>query len=431
MTGSFNIFLIDVQVDISSKKLVLLSTEQRITAVSEKFENWKQLRLLLREDGNLVYPQNHYLHYLLKVKGNKNVNTAGYALLHFTRWLCQAKRSYRSVTENHRESPVWLFSNYLIDLIKRPSTQSSNISLSTARSYLLVVIDFYKFLHHDGILKIDETHKPFNFENRRIFLSNSSNHTLLSHTHRSTYIEIQTTDVMSRFPKVQQSSAHTRLTPISVKHQKIFFDHLKHENIRTQLMFKLAVFVGLRLSEVVSFPQDLPYSNKSKTEITIGPHNGVLTKFSKTRTVEIPQLLLTELLEYKHSEQRLKVKAKNAQRFSHEPLFLNQQGTILSTKTLQKLWSNFRAKIVEESPEWRYRFHDCRSTYATNYLISESSTRQLPYEFLITELAELMGHQSTTTTEKYIKFLDFKKHWLIHASLINKFTNAIYDEFDD
>ena len=112
-------------------------------------------------------------------------------------------------------------------------------------------------------------------------------------------------------------------------------------------------------------------------------------------------------------------------------MFYSQKGTMLSTKTLQKLWSNCRGKIAKKVPDWLYRFHDCRSTYATNYLITESASRQLPYEFLITELAELMGHNSTVTTQKYVAFLDFKKHWLNHASLINKFADEVCNVNDD
>ena len=47
-----------------------------------------------------------------------------------------------------------------------------------------------------------------------------------------------------------------------------------------------------------------------------------------------------------------------------------------------------------------------RSTFATHWLWSEYQKRQVAYDFLMDELAELMGHASTSTTEKYIKFMN-------------------------
>ncbi len=55
---------------------------------------------------------------------------------------------------------------------------------------------------------------------------------------------------------------------------------------------------------------------------------------------------------------------------------------------------------------WYYRIHDLRSTFATHWLWQESQKRSVGYDFLMDELAELMGHASTSTTEKYIKFMN-------------------------
>ncbi len=55
---------------------------------------------------------------------------------------------------------------------------------------------------------------------------------------------------------------------------------------------------------------------------------------------------------------------------------------------------------------WYYRIHDLRSTFATHWLWKESKERGVGYDYLMDELAQLMGHASTSTTEKYIKYMN-------------------------
>jgi integrase len=49
---------------------------------------------------------------------------------------------------------------------------------------------------------------------------------------------------------------------------------------------------------------------------------------------------------------------------------------------------------------------DLRSTFATHWLLREADSRMMIFDLLISELADLMGHNSTHTTQKYINFMN-------------------------
>ena len=131
------------------------------------------------------------------------------------------------------------------------------------------------------------------------------------------------------------------------------------------------------------------------------------------RTVEIPIELYEELEIYKESSARL----TNLNKYNEliqsgavldtvEYLFISNKGIPYSGNTLETHFSNLRKQIREMDSFWYYRIHDLRSTFATHWLWQASQKRAVGYDFLMDELAELMGHASTSTTEKYIKFMN-------------------------
>ncbi|WP_281089253.1 hypothetical protein [Klebsiella pneumoniae] len=44
-----------------------------------------------------------------------------------------------------------------------------------------------------------------------------------------------------------------------------------------------------------------------------------------------------------------------------------------------------------------------------------------PFEALLQELADLMGHESTSTTQKYVNYMNDNKTWLEFAQRKNQF----------
>ena len=65
-----------------------------------------------------------------------------------------------------------------------------------------------------------------------------------------------------------------------------------------------------------------------------------------------------------------------------------------------------RRFIINIDSSWYYKVHDLRSTFATNWLRNEAAEREVGYDFLMSELANLMGHKSTATTEKYVMLMN-------------------------
>ena len=87
-------------------------------------------------------------------------------------------------------------------------------------------------------------------------------------------------------------------------------------------------------------------------------------------------------------------------------LFVNTRGLPFNKNTLQSKFSDIRAAIQDRHPSWYYRPHDLRSTFATHWLKREADRRVMVFDILICELADLMGHESTHTTQKYINFMN-------------------------
>lgn len=88
--------------------------------------------------------------------------------------------------------------------------------------------------------------------------------------------------------------------------------HLREGSPEVRLMAMLGAQSGLRIEEVAGFTLDALNQaaprdgSRTHYEITIGPANGVPTKYNKTRTIEITAPLLHELQRYAIAERRMK-----------------------------------------------------------------------------------------------------------------------------
>nr|WP_248290942.1 site-specific integrase [Pseudoalteromonas arctica] len=190
-------------------------------------------------------------------------------------------------------------------------------------------------------------------------------------------------------------------------------------------MFKLVVEAGLRVDELTHFPAheigDVDYSGNE-----VVPINITKTKGAKPRTIEIPISLYEELEQYKQSIKRGKnLKKRNNLIESGEEsdlteyLFISNKGKQYSENTLEKHFASLRQLVKEVDPSWYYRIHDGRATYATHWLWNEYKKRGVDYNYLMDELAELMGHYCTSVTEKYIRFMEKRDNQLSVAKRKN------------
>lgn len=385
----------------------------------------KKTKIILSPDGVVVYPQSLYLVSKLRGEGKvQDTTTIAKALLMFTRFLDSTHYSqedkdgnkippeyltYKSLSKYEEEGAPWRFAEFLKKNCRhRQSDGDEVLSLSTARTYMGAVIGFYKWMQKYGYLKNDDDHIVTHFSKGTFLHEGYDQHDMLAHTYSRGKREYEISNIMKEFPKNEQTPTYKKLKPMTFDHKKLFFQHIDTLPKTISLMLRLCEKAGLRIDEVAHFPA-CSIGNKDFSELDVVPVRITHTKGSKPRTVEIPIALYEELEQYKESKQRQKRKEladSKEELDSTDYLFISNKGHPYSQNTLEVHFGVLRKRIQEIEPNWYYRIHDLRSTFATYWLWSESKKRQVAYDFLMDELAELMGHASTSTTEKYIKFMN-------------------------
>jgi integrase len=242
--------------------------------------------------------------------------------------------------------------------------------------------------------------------------------------------EYEMSNIMKMFPKAESTPAFKKLKPMTFDHRELFEKYVVQLPKPFPLMFKLIVSSGLRIEEITHFPA-YDIGKNDCSDLDVVPTRITVTKGGKPRTVEIPVELYEELEQYKESKQRERNLIKRKELIesgkiidSTEYLFVSNKGKPYSENTLEKHFSALRILIKEEDDSWYYRVHDGRSTFASHWLWKEHQSRGVDYNFLMDELAELMGHASTSTTQKYVLFMDKRDNQLSVAKSKNNKING-------
>ncbi|EGR4164215.1 site-specific integrase [Vibrio cholerae] len=389
----------------------------------------KETNIIIGRNGLVVYPQSLYL--VSKLRGEakvKDTSSIAKGLLAFTRFLdstCVEQEdedgniippeylSYKSLTKYEEEGAPWRFAEFL--LANCNNIESANgdeaFSLSTARSYMSAVIGFYKWMQKYGYIKNNDRNVVTHYTTGTVH-QELNQHDMLAHTKSGSERTYETSNIMRMFPKKENTPAHKKLKPMHPEHKALFNEHVTSLPKSTELIYRLCADAGLRIDEAIHFPAydigKADYSDLDSVPIKI-----TRTKGSKPRTVEIPIELYEELEIYKESHARLKNLNKRNELVQSgvildaiDCLFTSNKGTPYSVNTLETHFSNLRKQIREVDSSWYYRIHDLRSTFATHWLWKESKERDVGYDYLMDELALLMGHENTSTTEKYIKYMN-------------------------
>lgn len=390
----------------------------------------KKTDIILAPDGRVVYPQSLYLVSKLSGEGKiQDTKSMAKGLLAFTRYLDSTHYTqvdddgnvippqyltYKTLTKHEEEGAPWQFAQHLLANCRsrKEATGDEAYSLNSARSYMGAVIGFYKWMQKHGYLKNDDENVLTHFTKLEAYLDGTNQHDMLAHTKSGAKRVYEISNIMKEFPKVDRTPAHQKLKPMSFDHKKRFSQHIHTLPKAASLILRLCEEAGLRIDEATHFPaRDI--GDKDCSVLDVVPLTITHTKGSKERTIEIPIALYEELEQYKECSQRQKnltrrnelIKSKEEQDTT-DYLFLSNKGRPYTVKTLEANFSELRQHIRVIEPDWYYRIHDLRSTYATHWLWCESRERQVAYEYLMDELALIMGHESTATTEKYIKFMN-------------------------
>lgn len=144
--------------------------------------------------------------------------------------------------------------------------------------------------------------------------------------------------------------------------------------IRDKAIFELIYATGIRCSELVNIAlQDVDFDNKTIR---------ILGKGNKERIVLFGNKAKERVINYVQEER------KNPT-IGSEKLFLNQMGTQLTSRSVQRIIAMF-AKFLPSGR--RLTPHKLRHSFAT-HLLNEGTDLRI--------IQELLGHKSVTSTERY------------------------------
>ncbi|MEZ8113546.1 tyrosine-type recombinase/integrase [Vibrio splendidus] len=429
--------LLSIEVDTLAK----LKTSENIDAESGEVSyspclspsnlksRFKRTDIIVAPDGSVVYPQSLYL--VSKLRGEeavKDTDSIAKGLLAFTRYLDSTHHpridedgneilleylTYKTLTKYEEDGAPWRFAEHLLAncRAKPNATGGEAYSLNTARSYMGAVIGFYKWMQKYGYLKNDDEHVVTHFSKVESY-EGINQHDMLAHTKSGEKRVYEISNIMKEFPKNDRTPAYQKLKPITLDHKELFSRHIDTLPKAISLMLRLCEESGLRVDEATHFPaRNIGDQDCSGLEVV--PVHITHTKGSTPRTVEIPIALYEELEQYKESNQRQKNLTRRKELIDSKEeldttdyLFVSNKGRPYTENTLEVHFGVLRKRIRAIEPGWYYRIHDLRSTFATHWLWNETQTRQVAYDFLMDELKELMGHSSTSITEKYIKYMN-------------------------
>lgn len=259
------------------------------------------LPTLYNEHGQFVEIVNLWFLDLKTVKRLEDISSSARALLRYWSFLEREELEWNHFPPVKRLKPTYRFrTNDLLNAVKE-----GTLAFTTANTYIGHVVQFYLWTIENHHLVIsDEKEAPFTIE----FVERRNNDVL---AHLRPKISVQTSDLRIRVPKVANAEVQS-LTPLSQEHLSLLSSNLCHQSTEFMLMVLLACKSGLRLREVCSLTiealsQARPANElKLRYMITIGPQNGVETKFRKKRTIEVPSPLLNALQRYALSERRQK-----------------------------------------------------------------------------------------------------------------------------
>ncbi|WP_394153904.1 tyrosine-type recombinase/integrase [Vibrio maritimus] len=398
--------------------------------------NIGSLPTLFNQDGSFNHEVNSYLFYQKAIKAAKDLSPCAQALHAYYQFLEDKQLAWDKFPPIKRLKPTYLFRSHLLKQIKQ-----GELAHSTASVRMNQVVNYYKWLMHDGYLKIkNEKEAPFKME----FVSVQSTGML---AHISPTFTVETSDLRIKVPKDASSNNIRPLSPLTQESLSILTQHLPSTSEELRLQVLISIDTGMRIQEVATFSLTAldtatPLAeSEHRYELALSPQaTGVQTKYLKQRRIEISSELLISLNEYRISERRIKrVNKLNAKLESltedkaslkkeaierlelcerHEPLFVSEQGNPVTAKSIEARWTEFRAFIKKKGLPFTHRFHDLRSTYGT-YRLSDLLTARLSPSESIGLLMGWMGHRNESTTWKYLRYLQRKEAFKVKFGILD------------
>ncbi|AGU96645.1 site-specific integrase [Vibrio campbellii] len=406
------------------------------------------LPALFNQDGSFNHEANSYLFYQKTIKAAKDLSPCAQALLAYYQFLEDKELVWNVFPPVKRLKPTYLFRSHLLKQIK-----NGELAHSTASVRMNQIVNYYKWLMHDGYLKIkDEREAPFKME----FVSIQSAGML---AHISPTFTVETSDLRIKVPKDASSKNIRPLSPLTQESLCILTQQLPSASEELRMQVLISIDTGMRIQEVATLSLNaldtaIPLAeSEHRYEILLSPQStGVQTKYSKQRCVEISSELLAKLNEYRTSERRIKrlnklntkldvlpdialsLKQDTIERLElcdrHEPLFVSEQGNPVTAKSIEARWTEFRTSIKNTQPSFTHRFHDLRSTYGTYRLNDLLEAGLAPMECMEL-LMGWMGHRNEATTWKYLRYLQRKDAFKVKFGILDAIMHDALGGNDD
>lgn len=394
--------------------------EVKVAYLEEEPISIDKLTLLVREvDGQyeLVTPANNYLLFLVIDRFHKCVSSQSRALLRYFSFLEDIGIEWDDMPSRQSKRPTYLFKRHLESQYK--DDHEDKLAVSTSKSYMRAVVNFYKFYISRGY---QFKNPPFNYETITHYIDSG-----YSNMESKSKMTIQTTDLRLGISQQRKDTPQKLVALSDDEWEEV--DHIIRKErmvvrykdgvantyplpIEFTLIFLLMKYCGLRRAEVLSM--NLSLIRKPTTEelkkgylkLTIGGKDGVKTKNSKERSIELPALLMKKLYEYTISERYLNRKKLNSE--ARIPLFINNKGSSFNNDTLNSRWSEVRNAVRLKFPNFNHKAHNLRPTYGVSRLkqLINSGMQQAD---ALSYIQNRMGHSSLATTLHYLHQLNNPK----------------------
>ncbi|WP_421180259.1 tyrosine-type recombinase/integrase [Aeromonas enteropelogenes] len=394
------------------------------------------LPTLFTKDGLFNHEANSYFFFLKAIKRAKDLSPCAQALQAYYQFLESNDLLWDHFPPVTRLKPTYLFRAQLLKEVK-----NGKLAFSTASIRMNHIVNYYKWLMHDGYLIIkNEKEAPFKIE----FVSVKKTGML---SHISPTFTVPTSDLRIKVPRDASTRNIRTLTPLSQDSLTILTQYLLHASEELRLQVLISIDTGMRIQEIATLSTKaldtkVPLAESiHRYELFLSPQStGIQTKFQKQRQIEISSKLLNVLNEYLISERRIRriaklnakleylsdnsptLKQKTAEALElckkFEPVFVSEQGNPVSAKSIEARWTELRTIIKKEHPSFKYRFHDLRSTYGT-YRLNDLLEAKLPIVECMELLMSWMGHNNESTTWKYLRYLERKEVFKVKFGILD------------
>ena len=305
------------------------------------------------------------------------------------------------------------------------SREAGILAASTATKIMRNVIAFYRWLQAARLF--DPERSMWTEKNLKIVVANQFgfDRTML----------ITTTDLAIRSKTRNSEKLEDGLFPVSIQDRDNILNFAKtHASEELFLLLSLGFYTGMRIGtlcdlKVQTLKNAVPDPLADGLyRLSVGPsaNPAVQTKHGVNGQVWITRQHLKQLLDYCHSTRRI-IRESKASLHHKDLVFLTRYGNPYlkpdglpgSSINVEMHSLRTKGKAKQEKSLHKFRFHQTRSTYAT-----ELARILIPVSGPINALAiikEALLHKDEATTLKYIRFVEKTP---AKIAMANEFTKA-------